>query len=145
MLVQRGLDVPAVAPRGRGKSKVATQAEEGSQQAVDFSQQAEELSQQPGALSQQPESGTRDVLLEDSQQSCQEDARMENSQQVEPVRRETRDAGTLLQQRSSHQDGHEWLDLSQASFILDENGQRISFEDMDDEEYVYQLVPLEDG
>jgi hypothetical protein len=42
----------------------------------------------------------------------------------------------------SQQDGHEWLELSQASFILDENGRQISFEDLDHEKYSYQLVPL---
>lgn len=44
---------------------------------------------------------------------------------------------------SFQQDGNgEWLDLSQARYILDENGQRLAFEDLDHEEHSYQLVPL---
>ena len=43
-----------------------------------------------------------------------------------------------------HQAGHEWLDLSQARVILDENGQPLplTFEALDPDEFEYELVPL---
>lgn len=39
-------------------------------------------------------------------------------------------------------DSHEWLDLSQASLVLDETGQCIPFDELDDGDYSYHLLPL---
>ncbi|KAB5586071.1 hypothetical protein GE09DRAFT_1181169 [Coniochaeta sp. 2T2.1] len=48
------------------------------------------------------------------------------------------------QQESPQQAGREWLDLSHARAILDEDGQPmpLAFEDLDHDEYEYELVPL---
>jgi hypothetical protein len=50
--------------------------------------------------------------------------------------------GTGSDHATSTSDRHEWLELSQASLVLDENGERIPFDELDDGDYSYQLVPL---
>ncbi|KAH8907072.1 hypothetical protein BR93DRAFT_978564 [Coniochaeta sp. PMI_546] len=145
MLVQRGLDVPPIAPSKRGtKARASVTVDRLSQQPVDHSPQTQGVLQQPDnhphqpepALEQEPvgfwhhddiESGSQDAMINDSQQALE-------FPEDEPPN----------SWHYSQQPGHEWLDLSQASFILDENGQAIAFEDLEPEEHSYQLVPLED-
>jgi hypothetical protein len=115
MLVQRGLDVPPVAPsKRRGSVKISSQGD---------------------ALANPPEPAWE----QESWELWTQGDLVDDSQPVEVLGDMEADNRDL-----SQQDGPEWLDLSQASFILDENGQRISFEDVDHEEYSYQLVPLTD-
>jgi hypothetical protein len=52
------------------------------------------------------------------------------------------DEGIESGHESPTRDRQEWLDLSQASLVMDENGQRIPFDELDDGDYSYQLVPL---
>ncbi|OIW27296.1 hypothetical protein CONLIGDRAFT_671111 [Coniochaeta ligniaria NRRL 30616] len=131
MLVQRGLDVPPVAPARRGtKAKVSVPVDDASQQAENVSQQSEPALEQESLEFWDQDDGEllgQEVTVDDSQQ------------QLDVPDDEPPDSWHY-----SQQPGHEWLDLSQASFILDENGQPIAFEDLDHDEHSYQLVPLED-
>lgn len=151
MLVQRGLNVPPVAPpRRRAKAKVSVPADDLSQQPEepsqqpDLSQQTHDISQQPADYTKQPEPA---LELDPSEYWDQDDMESwgqgatgnDNQQQLEADEDEPPSSWDYSQQT-----GSEWLDLSQATFIVDENGQPIAFEDLDHDEYSYELVPLAD-
>lgn len=189
ILVQRGLDVPPIAPP---KRRVDTRAAE----------QENSISQQPESLLEQD---TQEPWSQDALQSQQLEPALEQDsfgpwsqgafpEESQPINGISDDEGQLppdgllymqriyharqqqftgipLQPRQerfpgvqlepqqqqqfggfelelpnswqySQQLGNEWLDLSQARYIMDENGKRITFEDLDDEEYSYELIPL---
>jgi hypothetical protein len=152
MLVQRGLDVPPVAPPRRGtKAKVSIPVDDLPQQPADHPQQPDDSSQQTQGISQH----SVDHLQQLQPALEQEPLEFWNQDDIDPwvVDATVNDSQQQLEVPEyehsnswhySQQPGHEWLDLSQASFILDENGRPIAFEDLDHEEYSYQLVPLED-
>lgn len=153
MLVQRGLNVPPIAPpRRRAKAKVSVPVDDlgGLSQQPDLSQQTlsqqtQDISQQPEDYPEQPEPALErdspEYWGQDDGESWEQGAtRTVSQQQFEADEDEPPSSWD-----SSQQIGSEWLDLSQATFIVDENGQPIAFEDLDHDEYSYELVPLADG
>lgn len=165
MLVQRSLDVAPIAPSNRrAGARVAEQHldEDLSQQSEPGLEQDLESWSQNALISQQREPAFEHDSLEPWSQDALIDSQLQEWQ-VENIADESPNnswhnslahtnkegqqqfGGVELEQpRSRHfsQPGNEWLDLSQARYILDEHGQRIAFEDLDHEEYSYELVPL---
>jgi hypothetical protein len=166
MLVQRGLDVAPVAPSNRragGKvaeqhpeEDISQQPEPGLEQDLESWSQDALISEQRGPAFEQDslEPWSQDALIDSQQHECQveniEDESPSNSWHHSEARtnkeRQQQFGDVELEQPSSRhfsqQPGNEWLDLSQARYILDENGQQIAFGELDHDDYSYELVPL---
>lgn len=166
MLVQRGLDVsPLVPSKRRAGARAATNEQqevaslqlepateqdslETWSQHIRASQQREAVLQQdcldPFSQDEMPEQSQEQVENAEEEPSSNswrnpQQTNHERQQQFRPAQFDLPDSGHCLQQQSDRGD---WLDLSQARYILDENGQRITFEDLDHEEHSYELVLL---